>query len=317
VSATGKAGNVSPSSPAHEGEQTASLLEPQAQLVLGLLAGAALPSCFVELYDWLVTAQTSLARFLIQYLNSGLSPQKEGASTSDVFPCACPFAYLVGTRSAPRSPRRRKRWTMQRWAAWLCGLQSGVLSFVALQGESGYSTFDWKRRPLALAQKRSAHFLFTQTLAMCRVKGSPLVGGRLELSAVLKELRPTGECSNIHTTTDLRVFDKSDTYNDTPHYNTTPALVPTAPRHHTIACRTGLSSTFCDACNYSNNKPNPLRDKRSTYCNLKQPHTHTHHYPPHLPIWKEKFCGVFCYHRGSLWTSNACASESSRRCVEK
>ena len=110
-----------------------------------------------------------------------------------MFPCACPFAYLVGTRSAPRSPRRRQRWTTQRWAAWLCGLQSGVLSFVALQGESGYSTFDWKRRPLTLAQKRSAHFLFTQTLAMCRVKVSPLVGGRLELSTVLKELRPTGE----------------------------------------------------------------------------------------------------------------------------
>jgi hypothetical protein len=141
-------------------------------------------------------SETTLSKFLTRYLTDAQLPSTLPglAGSSGPFPAPSPLGFLLGAGSAPRSRRRRSRWTLGGAARQLVAFQFGVLSALALGSSRVIKSISrpWVSCSLNPTQQETAlRFLFLAK-SLCRVRGTPLTGGRADLAEALKSLRPSG-----------------------------------------------------------------------------------------------------------------------------
>ena len=134
---------------------------------------------------------TPLCSCLCNFLTRPTLPASVSCPDSRLpFPSVDPAKGLLGERSAPRSRRRRARWTIKRAAAKAVSLQSGVLSALScgLPRILQKARESWVPVNCAPRQLACARGLLNRSISLCRAGADPLTGGRADLTTQIQSV---------------------------------------------------------------------------------------------------------------------------------
>ena len=137
--------------------------------------GAPISPFLRHLPEFFYDLSSPIGKFLQIYVSSSHLPRILAARAKvGVFPSPAPFVRELGG-GAPRSRRRRARWSKGSAARQWTALQFGVLSLLPLSSSEIIQSLNesWVRTPLRLEQWRCAHAMLLDTSLSCREGGNP------------------------------------------------------------------------------------------------------------------------------------------------